>query len=276
MNTEAPVVSPTTRSIAQMFVTQTRKFVLCNGAPEKIEFDYAGCGHTISKDHGTLHFYGGQRVTIPASNQVVQKNKKFDVYHSFQKSDGSYVPGTLVIWDLHETPPGGGGTQKIWDAEAAIRDVLGIDPKSGEMTGMYASKGLRLLPNDPTDEVVDAVKAESKTAWEDFIYQTDLATVTADNERARVAQMRGQMPAPPAPYIQEAHARMRARAASRGETMETMIGRDQTKPSAPPEIDRLADVLAAVLTKTSEKIEAVSEAEPKRKRGRPRKEPEKV
>jgi len=66
--------------------------------------------------------------------------------------------------------------------------------------------------------------------------------------------MRGQMPAPPAPYIQEANKRMRARAESRGETFESMIGRAPAQKAQGGNIDNLADVLAAALTKATAKI----------------------
>jgi hypothetical protein len=142
------------------------KFILHNAAPKPVDIRWCG-----------LQF------TLPAVDQLGARAASF--------ADGRVIPGTLVLSDAHcvtrdgEFPPP--DSPPNWSAFEAIRNVLGINPITRQAESPHAQAGISFLPNSPSEDVFQAVKAdgerryqESLVAWaNDVVHNQRVATEKA-------------------------------------------------------------------------------------------------
>lgn len=134
------------------FMTPPRSYVVHNATDGKVE---------VSWNSTTF--------TLPPSDQIIEESKENNTRYSAKDSNGTYIPGTLVLADKYrEADPWLGGQELLWSASEAIKNALGIDTTTGEASGVLAIKGVSLLPFEPAPEVVAAVVAEGKKRFEEF------------------------------------------------------------------------------------------------------------
>jgi hypothetical protein len=118
--------------------------------------------------------WSGMRFTIPPSNMVGSKPAHF--------SDGSPIPGTLVIQDAYTVGPDGtiptGGAPN-WSAKLALINVLGVNPVSQTADGKLARNGISLIPTSCSKEEYEAIKAGGEARYRESMIGWAMDTVAA-------------------------------------------------------------------------------------------------
>lgn len=176
------------------FLEVPRAFTLHNSTPEWI---------TIRWD--------GEEKKIPPNDQVVYPHPKYEdvCYSAKYLGEDAYIPGTLVLRDIFQQGPMG-STKTIWSASQAIKNVLGIDPKSKKYEGAYAKRGLSVLPEHPTREQVKLVEDAGKVRWREWrIDQAARDLAQWEHKQGNLKQA-GLQPLPAPPEIREARALLKA------------------------------------------------------------------
>lgn len=160
------------------FVKPQEEFVLLNSSTEAIEFRY-----------------DGYTMTVPARDQVLDDPR----HQAARDSEGNIIRGSIVVHDIpnyrtrlirsddglsYRTEP------YHWIARDALRNALGIDPKSGTIASLEAHRGLSLLPTNPTPVQVAEADAAGKIRaekWEEHKALSILASFQAkvDAEKSR-------------------------------------------------------------------------------------------
>lgn len=161
--------------------------------------------------------YDGDSKEVPPFDKVVLPHPKYpDVSCSARDADGDFIPGTLVIRDVvenrHANADDGitNARGDRWDAAAAIRHCLGIDPTTREANSMWYKRGISLLPANPTKDVVRQVASEGRARFEEFRLANDRETVNGYHERASKHRALGLHPQPPPAEFYAAEARLNA------------------------------------------------------------------
>lgn len=243
--------------ITRAFVKEERYFTLLNCTPQPIQ----------------IVFEAETRI-VPAAGDVAMPHPRqhepgfSDVCYSAKDSNGAWISGSLMIRDVERISEddygyGDGGNKGRWSAEQAIKDRLGIDVHTGAMTGEYAKRGLRMLPNSPTPELVEAVRKEGRESWRKHSVEWAGHTMAAYNERDAKAKLNGKNAMPPGPDYYEAEAilqeeRERMLAARRGATAKL----EQPEPLDDSAlIDTLAAKLAERTGKPAEEVKGYLTAE---------------
>lgn len=152
------------------FTARREEYVLHNAGPDKIEGSW-----------------GGHSFTLPGCEDV-------HPHYPAHYEDGTPIPGTLVLKDGY-TPDADGNFPKEgdaynWRASVAIKNVLGIDPKTGRATGPYAMKGVSYVRMPATPEQIAEIMAEGKKRYYEFMVRwadTKVRAYAESQERAKRA-----------------------------------------------------------------------------------------
>lgn len=162
-------------------VVQT--YVLHNATPEEI-----------------ILRWGGLQMTVPPVDKVGHRPAL--------DGDGTPIPGTFVIRDTYTAKPGGGvprkGDPPNWFAATAIRNILKIDPETGEAVGPDAKKGISVLPASPTPAMIKDAMESGKERYEQFLVEWATDTVNGYQVARDRNQQAGYAPPPPGAEYQKA------------------------------------------------------------------------
>jgi len=165
------------------FKPQINQYTLHNATPEEI----------ILK-------WGGLQMTVPPVDQIGPRAAK--------DPDGNLIPGTRIITDTYAATPDGHHPRKgdppNWFAAAAIRNILKIDPVTGEALGSSARKGVSVLPGQPTAAMVAQAKADGKLRYDQFLVEWATDTVNAYAVARDRNTQAGYAPPPPGADYQKA------------------------------------------------------------------------
>jgi hypothetical protein len=168
------------------FVVKPRQYTLHNSSPEPVD-----C------------LWSGILFTVPPVDAVGPLPAKYE--------DGTPIPGTIVIRDTYcfggdgEVPAGGPFN---WLAAEAIRNVLQIDPTTGEAIGPHARKGISFLPDNPTREQVRLTREKGEARYQEFMVEWANYTVNAYEQAREKSKQAGYLPRPPGPDYHKAMAIM--------------------------------------------------------------------
>src|SRR5512134_1102320 len=172
------------RAQSTIFKVKVRGFNLLNSAPEPIE----------TKVNGRMY-------TVPARDQMDRPEpatattpaKPFG--RAALDADGDPIPGSVRLVDEKYLDMETGREEYSYDAEGAVRLILGLRERpdgSVDMTSRLALKGLSFLPDNPTKELVQEIRREG--AHRNLLFQADIArrfveTLDAANEKRQEAGM---------------------------------------------------------------------------------------
>lgn len=156
--------------------------------------------------------WGGLQMTIPPT-EVVGPRAALD-------PEGNPIPGTRIISDTYTAISGSGMTPKKgdppnWFAAAAIKNILKIDPHTGEAVGKSAQKGVSVLPGSPTLTMIAQARAAGQERYQEFLvgWATDMVN-SYQVARERNTQAGYAPPPPGADYqksiviLEKSHAKM--------------------------------------------------------------------
>lgn len=158
--------------------------------------------------------WGGLQMTIPPTEVVGPRAAK--------DPDGNPIPGTRIISDTYTAISGSGMTPKKgdppnWFAAAAIKNILKIDPQTGEAVGKSAQKGVSVLPGTPTLAMIAQAKAAGQERYQEFLVEWATNTVNAYQVARERNQQAGYAPPPPGQdyqksivILEKSHAKMQA------------------------------------------------------------------
>lgn len=152
--------------------------------------------------------FSGIDIEIPARDKIQEPHPSRDKWTSAKDLDGNWIPGTLVIQDMHDVT-----TEELrFNAASAVRNLLGIAPNSKQATSAWYLRGISLLPpGAPKEQVADIVTSGIQR-YEDFMVEYS-RTVVADYEVIRqVCRGQGRGDPPLKPGVRKAFARLEQRA----------------------------------------------------------------
>ena len=165
------------------FTVKPRKYCLHNATPETIDVTWGGIKHLV-----------------PPVDAIGPLPARYP--------DGSLIPGTCVIQDGYTTDKDGlipqQGEPPNWLASEAIRNVLGIDPITGEAVSPTARKGVSFLPEGVTRAEVEQVRVKGEQRYQEFMLEWADTTLSAYAEAADRAKRAGLEAKPPGPDYQKA------------------------------------------------------------------------
>jgi hypothetical protein len=196
------------------FKPRINSYVLHNATPEEIVLKW-----------------GGLQMTVPPVDQVGPRPALYE--------DGNPIPGTRTISDTYTvsatgTMPGQGDPPN-WFAASAIRNILKIDPDTGEATGPSARKGISVLPASPTPQQIQQAKLDGKKRYDQFLVGWATDTVNAYAEARDRNQRAGYAPPPPGSDYQQAiiileksHAEMKKQMGMVEEVQEDLTEEEET------------------------------------------------
>lgn len=171
------------RSYVPDFRPVKQAFALLNATPEEI-----------------IVRWGGLQVTIPPVDVVGHRPAKDE--------EGNPIAGTAVIEDGYGPDttgrPPSKGSPPNWFAADAIKNILQIDPDSGEAIGPSARKGISVLPVGPTTYQIEEARAHGKERYQAFLVEWANETVQAYQTARERNQMAGYAPPPPGTDYQRA------------------------------------------------------------------------
>jgi hypothetical protein len=156
--------------------------------------------------------WGGLQMTLPPVDKVGARPAVDPA--------GEPIPGTRTISDTYTAISGSGQTPRKgdppnWFAAAAIKNILKIDPRSGEAIGKSAQKGVSVLPGSPTLSMITQAKADGHERYQQFLVDWATDTVNAYQVARERNQQAGYAPPPPgADYqrsiiiLEKSHAKM--------------------------------------------------------------------
>lgn len=153
--------------------------------------------HNASTEKYTIR-WGGLTFTLPPVDKVGPKAAHY--------ADGRPIPGTCVLADSATFNADGTIGRNNWRAEDAIRNVLGINPDTGEALGPAAKAGISFLPDDPTEEMVREVREDGERRWNAHLIgwaEKEVATFKVAIERSKDAG--AAPPTPDASYRRAVH-----------------------------------------------------------------------
>jgi hypothetical protein len=122
-------------------------------------------------------------------------------------ADGAPIPGTLSLADAYtfdangQIPPQGG--QPNWFAAEAVKHMLGIDSQ-GIATSAYAKRGLSVLPDKPSREVVEQINLAGRSRYLTFLVEWAQYTVMAWQDQAERSRRAGVPALSPGPDFYKA------------------------------------------------------------------------
>lgn len=223
---------------ALKYLTPVREFTLHNATDEWVVIMYAG-----------------ETRNIPPANKVVKPHDRYeDVCHSARDEDGDYIPGTLVLRDSYEHRENSAafvdGTMH-WSAASAIKHCLGIDVSTGEASSAYARKGISVLPEKPSKELVAKVRAEGQARYLDWKVEEARAIISAYEERTLAHQRLGMTSPPPGRDYDKAVGLLKLAQSRDQANLEEVFGKAETTQEAPEALeseDEIAERLAALIT----------------------------
>lgn len=149
-------------TLMPVFELPRQQFTLHNATPKPINVRWAG------------------RMFVIPPVDVVGPNPAAD-------SNGKPIPGTTIVMDCWTVGPTGEVVNSAgppnWLASEAIRNILGINPETRQAEGDYAQGGVSFLPNRPTPQVIERVRADGarryKASMRDWSRETISAYETA-------------------------------------------------------------------------------------------------
>lgn len=237
---------------ALQFLAIPREYVLYNPTDDDIEIQW-----------------DGETRIIPNKDRVSARSEYWGPAFD---SEGYEIAGSLVLRDIFQTDSVFGSEVMIWSAANCIKNVLGIDVKTGVATGLYAKRGLSLLPSNPDRELVNKTAAAGRRRYEEWRLVDARTLINAFDER-NVNRQRVGMPAVPPPpeyneavYFLQAYADKQKAAATKA--VNQVVPYDEIVPpvtvaaydSALEESDRPTD--PAPVAEDSEPVESTSEPTP--------------
>lgn len=165
------------------FMVKPRRYCLHNASPDMIDITW-----------------GGLKFVLPPVDAIGPKPARYP--------DDTPIPGTCIVQDSYCFDKEGAipstSDPPNWLAAEAIRNVLGIDPNTGEAVSPYARKGVSFIPENPTREQVDEVRHQGEQRYQEFMVGWADQTLTAYAEAAERARRVGVEPKPPGPAYQKA------------------------------------------------------------------------
>ena len=143
--------------------------------------------------------FAGLAFTVPPVDAFSHNPAKF--------ADGAPIPGTISLSDAYtfdangNIPPQGGTPN--WFAAEAVKHMLGIDSQ-GTATSPYSKRGLSVLPDNPSRELVEEVRAAGELRYQAFLVDWAQYTVMAWNDQAERSRRVGVPALPPGPDFYKA------------------------------------------------------------------------
>ncbi len=158
-----------------------REFLLLNSGNEPIEIQY---------DAETIFFPAGDKIFEPSPSRR---------FNSGQNSLGEYIPGSLLLKDIAgarggpDLDPGSDKRGEYWSASKFIKHVLKLEAgKSLEsMWGVYADKGLTVLPMNPDPETVKTTRDQARKRYFKFMEKWASDTLYYYEAKANKAKTKG-------------------------------------------------------------------------------------
>jgi hypothetical protein len=138
--------------------------------------------------------FAGLAFTVPPVDAFSHNPAKY--------ADGAPIPGTISLSDAYtfdangNIPPQGGNPN--WFAAEAVKHMLGIDSQ-GLATSPYSKRGLSVLPDNPSREVVEEIRAAGELRYQSFLVEWAQYTVMAWGEQAERSRRAGVAALPPGP-----------------------------------------------------------------------------
>lgn len=170
--------------------------------------------HNASDDEIVLG-YDGETFTIPSADQVVEPHHKFaDTFCSGRDSVGNLIPGTLIVRDkiddrnANADLEGNRARGDRWDAAAAVRHCLGVDPKTKIPGSVWYERGISLLPIGATPDLVKATQKAGAARWEKFRLHNDRELVNSVMAKSAKEKALGFYPTPPPAAFEKAQQRL--------------------------------------------------------------------
>ncbi len=168
-------------SIVPEFKYNPNQFVLHNATPKPVDLRW-----------------GGMQITIPPADKVCPQSTTF-------QEDGLPVPGTFVVQDGWAPDRDGllpeKGSPPNWSAFNAVKNLLGIDPASGQANGVASQGGISFMPTNPTKEQYEKVVASGKARYDVSQVAWAQHQVSAFMERVQKAKAAlAPLPPPDADY----------------------------------------------------------------------------
>jgi hypothetical protein len=160
-----------------------------------------------STDEPIQMAYDGETFTVPAGYDVVPQDSDHpSAPYSGKDSEGRYIPGSLILSDIHEQRwvTDAGVRPAVWSAMDAIKHCLGIDMKTREANSEYAKKGVSVISTGASPEDVARVRAQGEARYRTWQITWARATVNGYQERAAKWRSIGLQPEPPGPEYDKA------------------------------------------------------------------------
>ena len=162
------------------FKVPKRQFILQNSGPEPIELQY-----------------GGENKILPPAGITIYPDARYpETFHAGKDADGDWIPGTLELMDMYEVDSLSGTETLKWDSWEAVKHCLGLDPRTGEASGRQAARGVSLIPQNSTKEVIAEIAAAGRTRYEDFKIGEARSIVGAHDEDNARRRRQGHMEIP--------------------------------------------------------------------------------
>lgn len=170
--------------------------------PESVKFLMRPSGFTVlnSTDEVFEFTFDGNSRFIPARGDVVYPNLASgyeDVcFSATYEGEEEYIPGSLIIRDLPRLTNALGGSQLLWSAEVAVKNVFQVDAAGNMTSSSIFKKGLSLLPESPTRTQVAIADRKGRERWKRWQIKKAL-DIRQDHEAKndkRKSEGRGVMP----------------------------------------------------------------------------------
>lgn len=164
------------------FGYQPRSFAVHNAGDEAVSVRFAGLAFSLPPTDAFSH------------NPAIYE-------------DGAPIPGTLSLADAYtfdangQIPPQGG--QPNWFAAEAVKHMLGIDSQ-GIATSPYAKRGLSVLPDKPSRQLVEQIAAAGRSRYLAFLVEWSQYTVMAWQDQAERSRRAGVPALSPGPDFYKA------------------------------------------------------------------------
>lgn len=221
------------------FKPQVMSYTLHNATPEEIVLRW-----------------GGLQMTVPPVGTVGHRPAL--------DANGDPIPGTFVIKDTYTSRPDGGiprkGDPPNWFAATAIRNILKIDPETGEAVGPDAKKGISVLPASPTPAMIQEAMESGKARYESFLVEWATDIVNGYQVARDRNQQAGYAPPPPGAEYQKAVLILEKSHAK----MKSDLGMVEASETVDEELDDdfEAFALAEAMAKAKRAAEAVPDVDP--------------
>jgi len=172
---QKPIIEPKANPLS--FIVRPKGYVIVNATEDRIEVRCAGMG-----------FY------VPPKSEFHNPDEP-RLMHSYKDPQtGKPMPGTLLLVDVVER--GSLVLKTLWNSEAAVIHVFGVDMNSGLPSSDYFLRGLGVVPEGATREEVEATRTAGVVRARKWAVRTAYGVVNSHNlkNEARKRANLGEVP----------------------------------------------------------------------------------